>query len=51
VRWNLKDVTRSPVYTAGASVRVGTSMWLDTHYTHGDITRDRGFGAALRAGF
>jgi len=51
VRWNLKDDTRRPVYTAGASVRVSKSMWLDTHYTMGDITRDRGLGAALRAGF
>ncbi|OYV99567.1 MAG: hypothetical protein B7X11_05290, partial [Acidobacteria bacterium 37-65-4] len=51
VRWNLKDDTRRPVYSAGASVRVNGSMWLDTHYTQGDITRDRGFGAALRAGF
>ncbi len=51
VRWNMKDDTRRPVYSAGASVRVSKSLWLDTHYTQGDITRDRGFGAALRAGF
>jgi hypothetical protein len=51
VRWNLKDDTRRPVYSAGASVRMGKSLWLDTHYTQGDILRDRGFGAALRAGF
>lgn len=51
VRWNMKDDTRRPVYSAGASVRVNKSLWLDTHYTQGDITRDRGFGAALRAGF
>jgi hypothetical protein len=51
VRWNLKDDTRHPVFTAGTSVRVNKSLWLDTHYTQGDILRDRGFGAALRAGF
>ena len=51
VRWNVKDDTRRPVFSAGTSVRVSKSVWLDTHYTHGDITRDRGFGAALRAGF
>lgn len=51
VRWNLKDDTRRPVYSAGTSVRVSKSLWLDTHYTMGDITRDRGFGAALRTGF
>lgn len=51
VRWNLKDDTRRPVYSVGSSVRVSKSLWLDAHYTHGDITRDRGFGAALRTGF
>lgn len=51
VRWNLKETTRRPVYSAGASVRVSQSLWLDAHATMGDITRDRGFGAALRAGF
>ena len=51
VRWNLKDDTRRPVYSAGTSVRVSKSLWLDAHYTQGDITRDRGLGAALRAGF
>ena len=51
VRWNLKDAIRSPVYTAGTSLRVSKSLWLDTHATLGDITRDRGFGASLRAGF
>jgi hypothetical protein len=51
VRWNLKDDTRRMVYTAGTSVRVNKSLWLDTHATLGDITRDRGVGAALRVGF
>lgn len=51
MRWNLKDDTRRPVYTAGASVRVGKRWWLDTHATLGDIARDRGIGTALRAGF
>ena len=51
MRWNSKDDTRRMIYTAGTSVRVGKSLWLDAHYTQGDITRDRGFGAALRAGF
>ena len=50
-RWNLKDDTRRLVYTAGASVRVGKRWWIDSHATLGDIARDRGIGAALRAGF
>jgi hypothetical protein len=52
VRWNLEDDIVHPVFTAGASVRANRqSLWLDTHYTQGDILRDRGFGVALRAGF
>lgn len=51
VRWNTKDDTWRPVYSAGGSLRVSKSLWLDGHYTQGDITRDRGFGASLRAAF
>jgi hypothetical protein len=51
VRWNLDDDRRRPVYSAGGSVRMGQRYWLDGHYTQGDITRDRGLGAALRVGF
>lgn len=50
-RWNRAADERAPVYTAGASVKIKQSLWLDTHATYGDILRDRGFGAALRAGF
>jgi F plasmid transfer operon, TraF, protein len=50
VRWSLEG-PRHMVGALGASVRVRPNVWLDTHYTRGRIDADRGFGAALRAGF
>lgn len=50
-RWNRAAEVRGPVYTAGASINLKKSLWFDTHATYGDISRDRGVGAALRAGF
>jgi hypothetical protein len=51
VRWNFEDDDRRPAYSAGGSVRLSTSTWLDAHVTYRADTRERAFGAALRAGF
>jgi len=50
VRWNLRGVAH-PVTALGASLAIRRGMWLDGHYTRGDLDADRGFGIALRAGF
>jgi len=50
VRWNLRG-ERRPVAAAGASLALGSRMWLDGHYSHGQTDHDRGFGLALRAGY
>ncbi len=50
VRWNLEG-ERRPVAAAGASLALGSRMWLDGHYSHGKSDHDRGFGLALRAGY
>jgi hypothetical protein len=50
-RWSLEG-SRRPVVAAGLSVSLRPGVWLDGHYTHGRVDEaDRGFGAALRAGF
>ena len=50
-RWSLEG-SRRPVAAAGLSVSLRPGVWLDGHYTHGRVDEaDRGFGAALRAGF
>jgi hypothetical protein len=50
VRWSLEGAKRR-VGTAGLSIALRPNLWLDGHYTHGRLDADRGFGAALRAGF
>lgn len=51
VRWNLEDDLNRPAYSAGASLRLSQSAWLDAHYTYSTNRRERAFGAALRAGY
>ncbi len=51
VRWNLEDDLNRPAYSAGASLKLSTSVSLDAHYTYSDNRRERAFGAALRAGY
>jgi hypothetical protein len=50
VRWSLEGLKR-PVVAGGASVVLRPGLWLDGHYSYGRTGEDRGFGAALRAGF
>jgi hypothetical protein len=50
MRWSLEGSKRQ-VGTAGVSVSLGRNLWVDSHYSHGKQDADRGFGAALRAGF
>ena len=49
VRWSLEG-PRNAVTTAGASIAVRSSVWLDGFYSYGRGGEDRGFGVALRAG-
>lgn len=51
VRWNLEDDLNRPAYSAGASLKLSASVWLDAHYTYSENRRERAFGAALRAGY
>lgn len=51
VRWNLEDDLNRPAYSAGASLKLSASIWLDAHYTYSENRRERAFGAALRAGY
>lgn len=48
-RFSLVDARRL-VGSGGISVLVRRGIWIDGHYTQGDIDGDRGFGVALRAG-
>jgi len=51
VRWNLEDDLNRPAYSAGASMKLSASVWLDSHYTYSENRRERAFGAGLRAGY
>ena len=51
VRWDLEDDLHRPAVSAGASLLLRPSVWLDAHYTYSDNRRERAFGAALRAGY
>jgi hypothetical protein len=51
VRWNLEDDLNRPAYSAGASVLLRPSVWLDAHYTYSENRRERAFGAGLRAAY
>jgi hypothetical protein len=50
VRWSLTGPSRR-VAATGASLAIRQNLWLDGHYTRGNIDADRGFGGALRVGF
>ena len=50
LRWNLADDSGATP-AVGGSIATSRHMWLDLHYTRGGVLADRGFGAALRAGF
>jgi hypothetical protein len=49
-RWN-EAATAGPAGAFGGSVLLSQHLWLDAHYTGGGMLADRGWGAALRAGF
>lgn len=49
-RWNLEG-SRTAVGSVGASIAVRPGMWLDGHMTYARAHGERGFGAALRAGW
>jgi hypothetical protein len=51
VRWDLEDDLHRPAYSAGASVKLSASAWLDAHYTYSENRRERAYGLALRAGY
>ncbi|TAK15786.1 MAG: hypothetical protein EPO35_06595 [Acidobacteria bacterium] len=51
VRWNLEDDLNRPAYSAGGSLQLSASSWLDAHYTYSENRRERAYGVALRAGF
>jgi len=51
VRWNLEDDLNRPALSAGASMKLSASVWLDAHYTYSENRRERAFGAGLRAGY
>ena len=51
VRWNLEDDLNRPAFSAGASYKLSASVTLDAHYTYSGNSRERAFGAALRAGY
>jgi hypothetical protein len=50
VRWSLEGAKRR-VGSVGLSLAVRPNVWLDGHYTHGQLDADTGYGAAMRAGF
>lgn len=51
VRWDLEDDLHRPAYSAGASLKLSASAWLDAHYTYSENRRERAYGLALRAGY
>jgi hypothetical protein len=51
IRWDLEDDRHRPAVSAGASLKLSASFWLDAHYTYSENRRERAFGAGLRAGF
>jgi hypothetical protein len=51
VRWDLEDDLHRPAVSAGASVKLSASLWLDAHLTYSENRRERAFGAALRAAY
>jgi hypothetical protein len=51
VRWNFEDDLNRPAVSAGASLMLRPSAWLDAHYTYSENRSERAFGVALRAGY